>query len=322
MALLKWMSSFGKGPLLCVLVGLAVAGLSSPAWTQSQMRPGITDGDFDPTAPPPEMRGVSIEQTLGAAVPLDSGLLDELGNRITLGELLADGRPVLLDLGYYECPLLCPTVKRGITRALQESIYTLNADFRIVSISIDPEESPGVARKEKARVLGGDDFPELPTEQAEAGWRFLTGPEPAVRAIADAVGYGYKYLPQQDEYGHAAAIIFLSPEGTVSSYLFGVDYPGRQFDLAIGDATAGALGSIWRVALQFCYAFDPNAGAYVVVAKNVMMLGGAVTLVAVVGCVGGLFWWERRRRLRRGGGIDSDAGPGSSSGSSSGVAPA
>ncbi|MEM1446936.1 MAG: SCO family protein [Planctomycetota bacterium] len=277
--------------------GLLLTCLIPVALGQSRMRPGMTDGDFDPTAPPPEMRGVTIKQILGATVPISGRLVDEQGERVTLNQLLDEGVPVVLDLGYYECPLLCPTVKKGLARAVKESTFTLGQDYRIVSLSFDHEETPAVARSEQARVLKGPEFAEI--ENPETVWRFLTGPEPAVRSIADAVGYGYKYLPQQDEYGHAAGIVFLASDGTVSSYLLGVDYPGRQFDLAISDAKAGNTGSIIMMALQFCFAFDPAAGKYVLVAKNAMMLGGAVTLVVVAGAVGGLFWWERRRKGRR-----------------------
>ncbi|MEM7577454.1 MAG: SCO family protein [Planctomycetota bacterium] len=287
------MPRFARLALFCLLFTCLTLPTVS-ALSQSQMRPGITDGDFDPTAPPPEMRGVTINQILGAAVPISGGLVDEQDQRVTLNELLDDGVPIVLDLGYYECPLLCPTVKKGITRAVKESSFTLGQDYRIVSISIDHEETPAVARSEQARVLKSPEFAEI--ENPEQQWRFLTGPEPAVRSIADAVGYGYKYLPQQDEFGHAAGIVFLSPDGTVSSYLLGVDYPGRQFDLAISDAKEGQTGSVIMMALQFCFAFDPSAGKYVLVAKNAMMLGGAVTLAVVGGAVGGLFWWERRRK--------------------------
>ncbi|MEM9752629.1 MAG: SCO family protein [Planctomycetota bacterium] len=284
-------------PVRIALVSLLVLGFAVPVFGQSRMRPGMTDGDFDPTAPPPEMRGVTIDQLLGAAVPISGGLVDEQGERVTLNQLLDAGLPVVLDLGYYECPLLCPTVKKGITRAVKDSSFTLGEDYRIVSLSFDHEETPAVARAEQSRVLKAPEFAQI--EAPESAWRFLTGPEPAVRAVADAVGYGYKYLPQQDEFGHAAGIVFLSPDGTVSSYLLGVDYPGRQFDLALSDAKDGNTGSIIMMALQFCFAFDPSAGKYVLVAKNAMMLGGALTLVVVGGAVGGLFWWERKRKGRK-----------------------
>lgn len=281
----------------CCITALLLC-LVLPLSAQSQMRPGLTDGDFDPTAIAPELRGVTIEQTLGATVPISGGLVDENGERVTLAQLLDAGLPVVLDLGYYECPLLCPTVKKGIARAVGESSYTLGEDYRIVSLSFDHEETPAVARSEQARVLTGPEsgpqFADI--ENPQQAWRFLTGREPAVRAIADAVGYGYKYLPKQDEFGHAAGIVFLAPDGTVSSYLLGVDFPGRQFDLAVANAAEGQTGSLIMMALQFCYMFDASAGKYVLVARNAMMLGGGLTLLVVAGGVGGLLWWERRRR--------------------------
>ncbi len=275
-------------------VVISAWALGSPVLAQNQMRPGLTDGDFDPTAPPPAIKGLTVEQSLGATVPLDGALSDEHGQRITLRELLADGKPVILELGYYECPLLCPTVRQGIALAVGQASREIGEDYTIVSLSIDPEETPTVARAEQRKYLARPEFKDL--DDPESAWRFLTGSEPSVKAIADAVGYGYRYLPGQDEYGHAAVIVFLSPEGTVSSYLFGTRFPGRQMDLAIGDASAGEQGSILQVALQWCYQFDASQGEYVLIAKNVMKLGGALVLLVVVTCIAGLFWWERRKK--------------------------
>ncbi|BAM05101.1 SCO family protein [Phycisphaera mikurensis] len=303
------------------LATAALVLLLAPLATAQRALPGApTDGDDDPTAIPAPLRGVDVGQRIGNAVPLDAPLLDESGNTVRLRDYLADGEgnpvPVLLNLGYYDCPLLCVPVRTGIADAARQAAAVPGRDYRIVSISIKPEESPDVANLYKTRALKRMNR----LDTTDASWAFLTGPESSVRPIADAVGFGYRYLPAQDDYAHGAYITFLSPgegdettPGTVTSYLNGVKYPPQQLDLAIGDASAGSLGSPFAGLIAWCYQFSGAHGQYVIVAKRVMALAGLVILVVLVVVLGLLFKWERARHARlraggAGGGEADDAG--------------
>ena len=292
----------GLRPLACTLLLLAVAPLAS---AQARLPAAPTDGADDPTAIPAPLRGVEIEQRIGNTVPLDAPLLDAEGNAVTLGDFLAnaDGEPVpvLLNLGYSDCPLSCIPIRRGIADAARQADPVPGVDYRIVSISIDPEETPEVANLYRNRALQRLKRPEA----GEGAWAFLTGPESSVRPIADAAGFGYRDLPAQEVIGHGNFIIFLSPggedgdeAGTVTSYLNGTVYRPQQLELAVRDASTGSLGSPFDGLIAWCYQFSGEHGKYVIVAHRVMALSGLVILGVLVTVLVFLFRWERRRHAR------------------------
>ncbi len=251
---------------------------------------------------------MDIEQRIGEVVPLDAALLDENGNTVRLRDYFVDDAgepvPVLLNLGYYDCPLQCIPIRTGIADAARQAAVVPGVDYRIVSISINPEETPAVANLYRGRAVKRMNR----LDTTDASWAFLTGPESSVRPIAEAVGFGYRYLPVADLWAHGSYITFLSPgdegdggevaAGTVTSYLNGTKYPPQQFGLAVNDASTGSLGSPFSGIIAWCYQFSGAHGKYVIVAKRVMALGGLVVIGVLAVVVGFLFKWERARHAR------------------------
>ena len=270
---------------------LALLVLSPLAAGQYSMRPAPDDGADDARATPPALRGLEIEQLIGNPLPMELPLTDSQGRATTLKSVFEAGKPVLLNLGYFECPMLCPLVHAGIVDAAKQVDWAVGEDYLIVSVSIDHEESPGVARDAKRKVLA-----QLNQEGAEAGWHFLVADAPVVEQVTAAAGYGYRYVPGQDEYAHGSVIVFVTPDGVVNSYLNGTRYNPQQFELSLVDAAQGQAGSPFEQFIAWCYQFSSHEGKYVIMAQRVMMMFGALMILALGGTIGGLFWWERRRR--------------------------
>jgi protein SCO1/2 len=245
--------------------------------------------------PPPDLADVSITQRPGEAVPLDLRFTDEAGREVALAEYFADSRPVILNLVYYRCPGICNALLNGFTEALKEMDWTAGEQFRVVTVSIDPLETPELAADKKAAYM------ELYGRPAEAGWRFLTGREPQIRALADAVGFGYRYEEGTGLYTHAPGIMICTPQGRLSRYLLDVLFEPATLELALVEASSGTVGSpTQKLMLRFCYTYDPTEGRYVVAARKVMAAGGALLVAAVLGGLGALWvreWRTGRHRL-------------------------
>ncbi len=236
-----------------------------------------------------ELRPVRITQKLGAQVPLDLSFRNEDGTEVRLGELIHD-RPVILVLGYYRCPMLCGVVVRGMIKSLLDLRFDVGREFDVLQVSIDPKESPALAAEMKRTYLRRYGRPD-----AERGWHFLTGSGENSRALSDAVGFGYRYDPDIRQYAHAAGIVILTPEGRVSSYQLGVDFPARQLRLALVDASSSTIGSPVDQLLLMCYHYNPVSGRYGFAIVTALRLMGGATVALVVGGAGLMIWRERKR---------------------------
>lgn len=277
-ALLPCARGGGASPARVLGVLIAVAMAAAPAYAQR-------------TEPlPAHLEGVGIEERPGARVPLDLTFTADDGRRVRLGELITGERPVLLTLVYYRCPMLCGLVLNGLVDALKDVKLNAGKDFDIVTASIDPLETATLARLKKQSMLREYGRPE-----AAAGWSFLTGDEASIRALADSVGFGYRWVEERKEYAHAAAVMVLTPEGTMSRYLYGVLHEPRTVRLALAEAGVGTVASVTERFLLYCFHYDANQGRFVVAARNIMKLGGFIT-AAVVGVWLGRAWWARGGR--------------------------
>lgn len=261
---------------LLVAAGLAAAGV-----------PDALAQRIEPM--PQELDGVGIDDRLGAVVPRDIELIDEDGKPVRLAQFLSPGRPVLLNLGYYECPMLCGLVLNGLLTGLEGVSWLPGREFEIVNVSINPLETPALARRKKANVLEA-----YGRAGAGAGWHYLTGREDEVRRLADAVGFHYRFIPERHEYAHAAGLFFLSPDGVLARVLCGVQFEPRSLKLALAEASEGKVGGAAERFLLYCFHYDSNARRYVLAARNVMRAGGAGTAL-IVG-VWLLTWWRRDAR--------------------------
>jgi len=246
---------------------------------------------------PPALRDVGLDQRTGDRIPLDLVFRDESGKTVTLSEYFGS-QAVILTLNYYECPMLCTLELKGLTSALRTMSLQPDRDFRIVTVSINPKETPALAAKVKLLHVRDYGRP-----GAAAGWHFLTGDLSSIRRLADAVGFRYSLDEETGQYAHAAGIMVLTPDGRLSRYFYGVEFAPRDLRWGLVESSAGRIGSLVDQVLLFCYHYDPATGRYGVAALTTMRLFGAATALALAGGVAFALWREKRRRTS--GGLES-----------------
>jgi len=243
--------------------------------------------------PPPVdlVRDVTLEQKLDAELPFDLAFTDEEGRQVSLRET-ARGRPAVLALVYYDCPMLCTMVLDGLVSALKVLKLVPGKDFEVVALSIDPREGPTEARKERTSILNR--YGRL---DAKDGFHFLTGKEQDIRAVADAIGFRYAFDEKLGQYAHAAGITVITPAGRVARYFYGIEYPPKDLRLALVEASEGKIGSLADALLLYCYHYDPTTGRYGLVIMNVIRLAGFFT-VGVLGLLIGGYLAREKRALK------------------------
>jgi protein SCO1 len=237
--------------------------------------------------PPGLLAAVAFEQRLNEPVPLDLVFRNEVGTAVRLGDYFGD-TPVILTLNYYECPMLCPLVLDGLLRSLRVLAFTAGEQFEVVTVSIDPGETPALATATKGRYVRGYGRPE-----AAAGWHFLTGEAAAIERLSEAVGFRYAYDAAKDEYAHAAGIMVLTPQGRIARYLYGLEFSPRDLRLALVEAAAGRIGSPVDQLLLYCYRYDPATGRYTLVVRRALQVAGLVTMLGLAGFMLVMFRRER-----------------------------
>ena len=239
--------------------------------------------------PPEDLANVGITEKLGEYVSGDIRLVNEKGEVVVLEKYLNNGRPLMLAMVYFECPMLCNLILQGMMKGVGELSWQPGREYDILVVSISPTETPELAIANKQMYLD-----RLGNHEASDGIHFLTGTEEQVRRLGDQVGFYYQWNEQTQEYMHGSTLIFLSETGRVSRYLHGIDYPELMLRNALSDAAQGRIGSpIDRIVL-YCFQYDAAAGSYVPVAVNIMKLGGAVTLL-VLGVFLGFFFLRERK---------------------------
>ncbi len=239
--------------------------------------------------PPEDLANVGITEKLGEYVSGDIRLVNEKGEVVVLEKYLNNGRPLMLAMVYFECPMLCNLILQGMMKGVGELSWQPGREYDILVVSISPTETPELAMANKQMYLD-----RLGNHEASDGIHFLTGTEEQVRRLGDQVGFYYQWNEQTQEYMHGSTLIFLSETGRVSRYLHGIDYPELMLRNALSDAAQGRIGSpIDRIVL-YCFQYDAAAGSYVPVAVNIMKLGGAVTLL-VLGVFLGFFFLRERK---------------------------
>jgi len=243
---------------------------------------------IDPVPAP--LARVGVDEKLDAALPLQLVFKDDLGRDVTLGSYVRPGRPVLLTLNYYRCPMLCTLELDGLVRGMKELAWTPGGEYEVVTVSIDPRETPALARAKKQSYLE-----DLGRPSAESGWHFLTGSAASVDALTSAVGFSSQYDKETDQYGHAAVVMLVTPEGRVSRYLYGVTFDPGTLKLALLQASNGAIGSTWERFIMYCFHYDAERGRYSLAALSIMRAGGALTLLVLASVLVG-FWLRDRRK--------------------------
>lgn len=223
---------------------------------------------------PKEAQGVGVDQQLGAELPLELPVVDSAGREGRLAQYFDGRRPVLVTLNYSDCPMLCSVQLTQLVQSLDQLKLKIGDDFQIVTVSIDPKESTERTRETKARYVQ-----QLPNQPgAEAGWHFLTMPEPAIKKLTDSLGFRYRYDKLSKEYYHPAMLAFVSPDGVITRYSLDVAFPPDQLKLALVETSEGKIGSAVDQLLLLCFAYDSKRNRYTASAWRLLRLGALATV--------------------------------------------
>ncbi|OFZ31814.1 MAG: photosynthetic protein synthase I [Bdellovibrionales bacterium RIFCSPHIGHO2_01_FULL_40_29] len=248
------------------------------SWAQSNAATGMKDTY---TALPPskssaevpeELQGVGITEKMGQKIDLNLMVRDESGQLVALGTFFKSPKPVILSLVYFNCPGLCNFHLNGLTDTLKMVDWTPGNEFEIVALSFDSRETADVAVKKKASYLKVYNRPE-----SEKGWHFTTAEEAVVKAITDQVGFQFRWNEKVSEWSHASAAIIISPDGTISRYLHGIQFEPRDVKLALNEASHGKVGNIVDSVMLFCFKYDVHQSKYGLQVFRVMQVGAALT---------------------------------------------
>ena len=231
------------------------------------------------TGLPRALKDVGIDQKLNQQIPLDSVFKDEEGRDVRLGQFF-NGKPVILSLVYYTCPMLCTQVLNGELGALRNISFNIGEQFEVVTVSFDPRETPQLAAAKKQTYIKGYNRP-----SGERGWHFLTGDQANIKRLTEAVGFRFVWDDQTKQFAHASGIMVLTPEGKLARYFFGIDYPPNDLRLALVEASQNRIGTPVDALMLYCYHYDPATGKYGLVVMNVMRLAGIVTVILIVGMI-------------------------------------
>jgi len=234
---------------------------------------------------PAQLLNVGFEPQLNAQLPLDASFRDESGRNVQLREYFGR-KPVVLALVYYGCPMLCNQVEMGVVGSLKMLSFNPGRDYEVVFLSFDTRETPDMAAKKKAAALSRFGRPET-----AAGWHFLTGREEDVRAVAAAANFRYSFDEKHNLFAHASGIMLLTPDGRISRYFYGVEYPSRDVRLGLVDASAGKIGTPIDHLLLYCFQYNPETARYSAMVLKIVRLGGVLTIFAIVA---GILIFRRR----------------------------
>lgn len=237
---------------------------------------------------PNQLKDVGIDQKLDAKLPLDAPFADETGAVRPLKDYLT-GRPAVLALVYYECPMLCTMTLNGLLRTLRPMTLNVGEHFDVIAVSFDPTDTAPLAEKKRFEYVERYNRP-----GSEKGWRFLTGSQESIKRLTEAVGFRYSRDPQNGQWAHASGLQVITPDGRVARYFYGVEYSARDLRLSLVEASQGKIGTAVDQVLLFCFHYDPTTGKYGLLIMNLLRTGAALTVL------GFLAFWFLNRRGRRG----------------------
>lgn len=269
---------------ICLMVGSLFVDPVETAMPVADAQPGINDPILN------ELEKIKILEYLDTELPLDLPFVDERGNDVKLRDYFTGDKPVILNLAYFSCPMLCNLVVEGLIEVVNEVDWTMGEEFSVLTVSIDPRDTPSSARTRKEVLVD-----ELGRDDAITGWHLLTGREKNLRAVADAAGFGYAWNEDRQEYAHGAVLMVITPDGRIARYLYGIKFDPKVFRLSMVEAADGKVGSTIDKLFLMCFHYDPTTAQYGVrLAWLMMRAGGVVTLLALA--IGSVWISHSRRR--------------------------
>ncbi len=270
------MNSFAHNALLRATTLLAILGLTMVAYAQPR---------------PDDLQDVDVVEHLGAQMDLSLPFVDSDGRDVRLADYFKDGKPVLLTLNYYNCPMLCSLQLNALIEGIRQLDWVVGDNYKLLTISIDPREGSDLAdakRETYLKALG---------QGPDVDWAFLTGDERSIRTLSDQLGFEYNYVREVDEFAHPTVVYALSPEGTISRYLYGLEYRPLDLRMAVVEAGQGKIGTTVDRIILSCFHYDSSSNTYSIFAFGVLRIVGVLTLLLLGSLLSVLWVRERRRRL-------------------------
>ncbi len=277
-----------RSSLFAALVG-ALLCCVRPTWAQA---PAEAASAPRAESLPKRLEGVDVREKLGAPLSLNLSFKDTLGREVMLRDYFDGKLPVILTLNYSDCPLLCSLILNGLVTSLKQVDLVLGKDYRIVTVSLNPNETPARARATQNRYLEQYGNP-----KSLDGWAFLTGSENNIKAVADSVGFQYGYNEARNEYVHPSAFVIAMPDGHIARYLYGIEYLPDTVRLSLVEASEGKVGTTLDRILLYCFHYDETEGRYAPVAMNIMRLAGGLGALLLGGFL--LLLWKAELRKKK-----------------------
>lgn len=229
------------------------------------------------TGLPAVLKTVGIEQRLSEQAPMDAVFKDEQGREVRLGDFFK-GKPVVLSLVYYSCPMLCNQILNGMLSSFRQINFNIGDQYEVVTVSFDSHETPELAAEKKQTYIKAYN-----RAGADSGWHFLTGDDANIKRLTDAVGFHFKWDERTNQFAHASGIMLLTPEGKLARYFYGIEYSSRDLRLGLVEASQNKIGTPVDALLLYCYHYDPATGKYGAVVMNIMKVAGVITVGLIVG---------------------------------------
>jgi len=267
-----------------------IVGITALLLAACTLRAQTIPGNVGPTAAamPQALKNVGFEPPLNGPMPLDLSFLDETGRSVQLRDYFGQ-KPVVLAFVYYGCPMLCDQVEQGVVGVLRMLAFNPGRDYEVVFVSFDSRETPQMAAEKKKKALVHFRRPET-----DSGWHFLSGSKESIEAVTKAANFRFSFDAKSNLFAHASGVMLLTPDGHISRYFYGVEYPGRDMRLGLVDASAGKIGTPIDHVLLYCYHYDPSAATYSASILKIIRLGGVLTILCIVG---GILISRRRETL-------------------------
>ena len=266
--------------VICFFLGsLTVFAQPGPPGPSSPLYGARPETGNPSTGLPSALREVRIEQKLDQQLPLDLVFRDESGQQVKLGQYFGK-KPVVLALVYYDCPMLCTQVLNGMVTSFRVLPFEIGDEFDVVTVSFDPRETNVLATAKKKIYVNY--LPDRMRAGASNGWHFLTGDQANIEKLTEAVGFHYRYDEATKQFAHASAIMLTTPQGKLSRYFYGIDYPARDLRLGLIESSENKIGSPVDQLLLYCYHYDPATGKYGAAVMKVMRVAGVITMLGIL----------------------------------------